>query len=132
MGEPTDDEAQVRTIIENWAQAVRAQDVNRVVSHHSDDVLLFDVPQPVQSRGVEAYRESWELFFGSVPKPIVFDVSELAVTSASDVAFAHGLIRCQAGDSGQSEFLAIRLTVCLQKSDDQWMVVHEHHSEAAS
>lgn len=132
MGESTTDEAQVRTIIDNWAQAVRAQDFDRVLRHHSDDILLFDVPLPVQSRGIDEYRDTWKLFFGSVPKPVVFDLSELSVTASNDVAFAHALIRCQAEDGGQREDLAIRLTVGLRKFDGQWTVVHEHHSEAAA
>jgi uncharacterized protein (TIGR02246 family) len=132
MRESTTNETQIRTIIDNWAQAVRAQDFDGALRHHSDDILLFDVPLPVQSRGIGEYRESWELFFRSVPKPIVFDLSELSITPGNDVAFAHGLIRCQTKDGGEPADLAIRLTVCLRKSDGQWMVVHEHHSEAAT
>jgi uncharacterized protein (TIGR02246 family) len=132
VSESTTDEAQIRTIIDNWARAVRAQDLDRVLAHHADDVLLFDVPLPVQSRGIDEYRESWELFFQSVPKPIVFDLSELSVMAGNDVAFAHGLIRCQTGNGDQEAYLAIRLTVCLRKSDGQWTVVHEHHSEAVA
>jgi uncharacterized protein (TIGR02246 family) len=132
MGEPTTNEAQIRTIIDGWAQAVRAQDFDRVLRDHSDDVLLFDVPLPVQSRGIAAYRESWELFFRSVPKPVVFDLSELTITAGNDVAFAHGLIRCRTDDGNQPADLEIRLTVCLRKLDGRWTVVHEHHSEAAS
>jgi uncharacterized protein (TIGR02246 family) len=131
MGE-TANETQIRTIIENWAQAVRAQDLERVLAQHADDVLLFDVPLPVQSRGIAAYRESWELFFQSVPSPIVFDLSELSITAGDDVAFAHGLLRCQSDAGDPPVDLAIRLTVGLRKSAGQWMVVHEHHSEAAA
>jgi len=131
MGE-TADETQIRTMIENWAQAVRAQDLERVLAQHADDVLLFDVPLPVQSRGIEAYRESWELFFESVPSPVVFDLSELSITAGNDVAFAHGMLRCQSEAGDPPTYLAIRLTVCLQKSAGQWIVVHEHHSEAVA
>ena len=132
MGESMANDGEIRAIIENWAYAVRAQDVDGAVSRHSDDMLLFDVPLPVQSRGIVAYRESWGLFFDNVPKPVVFDLSELSITSGDDVAFAHALLRCQAYDAGESEDLVIRLTVCLRKVSGQWTVVHEHHSEAAA
>jgi ketosteroid isomerase-like protein len=112
MSESTTDEAGIRTIINDWAQAVRAQDVDGVLKHHSDDILLFDVPLPIQSRGIDDYRTSWELFFRSVPEPVVFDLSELSITAGNDVG--------------------IRLTVCLRKTGGQWTVTHEHHSEPAA
>jgi uncharacterized protein (TIGR02246 family) len=132
MSESTTDEAGIRTIINNWAQAVRAQDVDGVLKHHSDDILLFDVPLPIQSRGIDDYRTSWELFFRSVPEPVVFDLSELSITAGNDVAFAHGLIHCQTEDGDQPADLGIRLTVCLRKTGGQWTVTHEHHSEPAA
>jgi ketosteroid isomerase-like protein len=131
MSELTADDVQIRTVIDNWAQAVRAQDMDRILANHAANVLLFDVPLPVQSRGIDAYRESWNLFFRSMPMPVVFDLSELSITAGNDVGFAHGLIR---GDieGGNEAYHAIRLTVCLRKSGDQWEVVHEHHSVAAA
>jgi ketosteroid isomerase-like protein len=129
MNESQTDAAQIRTMIDDWARAVRAQDLTGAVAHHSDDMLMFDVPLPVQLRGIDAYRDSWVLFFGTETKPIVFDLSEMQVTAGSDVAFAHGLVRCQDEDE---RYLAIRLTVCLRKVAGQWTVTHEHHSEAAA
>lgn len=132
MGASTSNETEIRSLVENWAHAVRAQDLHGVLRQHADDILMFDVPLPVQLRGIDDYRDSWELFFRSVPKPIVFSLSELSITAGNNVAFAHGLIRCQADDDGRAEDLAIRLTVCLRKVDGDWTVTHEHHSEATA
>lgn len=132
MNQSTTNEAEIRTLLDNWAQAVRAENIDAAVSAHSNDMLLFDVPLPVQSHGIDNYRKSWELFFDSVPRPIVFDVSELRITAGDDVAFAHGLIHCEADANGQLEDLAIRLTVGLRKVNSKWSVTHEHHSQAAS
>jgi ketosteroid isomerase-like protein len=38
------DEAQIRLLVGNWARAVRAKGITRVVAGHTDDVLMFDVP----------------------------------------------------------------------------------------
>jgi ketosteroid isomerase-like protein len=59
----------------------------------------------------------------------IFELSELKITAGSDVAFCTGLIRCAESASGKSEELTVRLTVCYRKTDGQWMVMHEHHSE---
>jgi ketosteroid isomerase-like protein len=73
----TTDEARIRGLIENWAKAVRAKDIDGIMANHAPDILLFDVPSPVQWRGAEAYRKSWETFFPWFQNSGVFELSEL-------------------------------------------------------
>jgi ketosteroid isomerase-like protein len=42
----TDDEEQIRTLIERWAEAVHGGDMSGVLADHSDDIVMFDVPPP--------------------------------------------------------------------------------------
>ena len=123
------DEAQVRELIENWARAVRSHDLEGILRNHAPEMLLFDVPPPVQSKGIDAYRKSWDLFYRWFGDVGVFELSELAVTAGNDVAFAHSLLRC-AGKDGKE--LAVRLTICCRKIDGEWTITHEHHSEPSS
>jgi ketosteroid isomerase-like protein len=37
-------ENQIRTLVKNWARAVREGDMDGVLAHHTDDVVMFDVP----------------------------------------------------------------------------------------
>ncbi len=122
-------EAQVRELIENWAGAVRAQDLDGILKHHAPEIVMFDVPPPVQSKGIDAYRKTWDVFYRWFGDAGVFDLSELTITAGEDVAFAHGLIRCAGRDANE---LAVRLTVGCRKIDGQWTVTHEHHSEPSS
>lgn len=55
LAESTMDEALIHTQVEAWARAVRTQDFEAILAHHSSDMLMFDVPPPLQSRGIEAY-----------------------------------------------------------------------------
>jgi ketosteroid isomerase-like protein len=57
------EEIAIRRVIEDWASAVRARDINGVIAHHTDDVLMYDVPPPTTVRGISAYRETWPPFF---------------------------------------------------------------------
>ena len=59
----TDDTIAIRRLIEDWASAVRARNIGGVLAHHTDDVVMFDVPPPVAVRGTGAYRETWPPFF---------------------------------------------------------------------
>ena len=126
----TDDEAEIRALIERWAAAVHAGDPERVLANHSEDIVMFDVPPPYEGvRGIDAYRETWPPFFRWQAQGASFDIVSLDVTAGEDVAFAHALLRC-----GTPQELAeqpenrLRLTLGLRKEGAEWVVTHEHHS----
>lgn len=126
----TSDEAEIRSLLQRWAVAVHAGDLDAVLADHAVDIVMFDVPPPESGvRGLDAYRDSWPPFFQWQAQGGRFDIVELDVTAGPDVAFAHALLHC-----GTDEDLArdpdnrLRLTVGLVKRDGRWTVTHEHHS----
>jgi uncharacterized protein (TIGR02246 family) len=120
MPESTD-EGQIRALVDDWAKAVRAKDMDGVVARHADDVVMFDVPMPLFSKGIEEYRGTWELFFANSPGgPGSFDVTELRVVASDTVAYCHAILRVLDSEA--------RLTLGLRKVDQQWLIAHEHHS----
>jgi ketosteroid isomerase-like protein len=121
------DEIAIRNQIETWAAAVRSRDMAGILKNHAADMIMFDVPPPLQLRGVLAYEASWPQFYDASPKPIRFDITEMHVTAGSEVAFVVALMRCAVIEGGNAD-LDFRLTVGLRKSNDQWIVTHEHHS----
>jgi ketosteroid isomerase-like protein len=120
----------IRDQIEAWAAAVRAQDMPGILRNRSDDMVMFDVPPPLQLRGIAAYGASWPQFFEASPKPIRFDIMDLQITAGNEVAFAVALMRCAMIEGGNVD-LDFRLTVGLRKIDGRWIVAHEHHSGPA-
>jgi uncharacterized protein (TIGR02246 family) len=129
----TADEAAIRELGESWARAVRAKDFDGILANHSADMLMFDVPPPVQSKGIEAYRKTWDLFFSWSDDPVVFDIKDIDITAGTDVAFVAALMRCAGTEKdGERIELEFRLTIGLRKIGGQWMVLHEHHSIPAS
>ena len=128
--ETSADEVLIRKLIENWARAVRNEDIAGILADHSEDMLLFDVPAPVRSKGIDAYRKSWEsLFFPWFKGSGVFDLSGLDVCAGDKTAFATCLIHCMGtGGAAGKEELNVRLTIGLRKAEGRWIVVHEHHS----
>jgi uncharacterized protein (TIGR02246 family) len=128
----SDDEAAVRDVIEAWAAAVRRKDYEGILRNHSPDLVMFDVPPPFQSKGLEAYQASWDLFFSWSNDPIPFEVQEMNITAGADVAFVVATMRCAGpGADGKPTGLDFRLTVGLRKIDGQWTITHEHHSVPA-
>jgi uncharacterized protein (TIGR02246 family) len=123
------DEAAVRKLIDDWAAAVRRKDMAAILRGHAPDIVMFDVPPPLESRGIAAYEATWEQFFGWARAQVVFDVRRLEVVAGAEVAFAVALMRCKGAQPGGPETeVDFRLTVGLRKNDGRWTVVHEHHS----
>src|SRR5262245_14012437 len=133
IGPRTTEETAIRELLESWARAVRAQDLEGIVAHHSPDIVMFDVPPPLVSRGIDAYQKTWDFFFAWADAPVVFDFNEMDVTASNDVAYATALMRCAGTEtSGERIQLDFRLTVGLRKIGGKWIVMHEHHSIPAT
>ena len=129
VGKRRPDEAAIRALIENWARAVRAKNFDGILAKHSNDILMFDVPPPLQSQGIDAYKKTWDLFFSSSPKPVIFDIARMDISAGEEVAFVTALMRCAVREeNGSQSDLEFRLTIGLCKISDQWTVTHEHHS----
>ena len=127
-------ETEIRGLIEDWAKAVRARDIDKVVAFHTDDMVMFDVPPPVAVRGIDGYRETWPQFFEWQRKVDgSFEIAFLEVTAGDDVAFATALLRCAPrAELKKDDTPRLRLTVGLRKDRGRWVIAHEHHSFPAS
>jgi uncharacterized protein (TIGR02246 family) len=124
------DTEQIRSLIERWAEAVHAGDLEGVLADHAEDIVMYDVPPPYEGvRGIDAYRETWPPFFEWQARGASFEIVALDVTAGDEVAYAHALLRC-----GMPQELAerpanrLRLTLGLRKQQGRWVVAHEHHS----
>ena len=126
---------QIKVLIEAWADAVRRHDLPAILAHHDPDILMFDVPPPFQSRGLEEYRKTWDLFFGYHAPSQAFDIEELAITAGDVVAFAVATMRCGSATAGgppEQGGFPFRLTIGLRKVNGDWRITHEHHSVPAT
>jgi uncharacterized protein (TIGR02246 family) len=121
---------EIRKLIDDWAKAVRARDIDSVVAHHTDDMVMFDVPPPVVVEGIDAYRESWPAFFDWEREfDGAFEIVTLDVTAGEDVAFATALLRCGSKQElRKDDTPRLRLTVGLRRDEGRWQIAHEHHS----
>lgn len=116
------DEHELRSLLDAWAQAVRDGDLARVAAYHPEDVVLFDVAAPLQHRGLSALRDAWAPFLDRGPHRL-FELGELRLHVDGRVAFAHALLRIEAGKD-----FSVRLTLGFEKEQGSWKIAHEHHS----
>lgn len=119
-----DNENQIEDLINNWAQAVRDCNMEGILANHSNDIVMFDVPLPMQSRGIDEYKKTWEYFYKFSPGgEKSFSLTETKIFCGEDTAFSHSLI--------QVFDFTCRLTMGFKKINGKWMIVHEHHSAPA-
>jgi uncharacterized protein (TIGR02246 family) len=128
----TSDEAELRELIARWSKAVRDENLDGIRADHDPDILMFDVPPPFSSRGLDAYMATWQTFFAWQAKPVEFDFHDVAITAGNDVAFATAIGRCGDLSSGKKVQLEFRLTMGFRKHAGRWRIVHEHHSLPAA
>jgi uncharacterized protein (TIGR02246 family) len=126
------DEEEVRELIARWSKAVREQDLPGIRADHDPDLLMFDVPPPFSSRGLDEYMATWQTFLQWSAKPVVFDFEDVEITAGQDVAFATAIGRCISTERGEEIEIRFRLTMGFRKRDGRWRILHEHHSVPAT
>jgi len=132
-GERSADEANIRALLERWARAVRARDYPGILAGHAPEMRMFDVPPPFESRGLDEYRRTWDLFFSTSEDPVVFDFDDIEITAGRDVAFVSARMHCEPTEAGRRARLDFRLTVGLRRDAGAgWLITHEHHSVPAT
>jgi hypothetical protein len=57
---------------------------------HDSEMLMFDVPPPLLSRGLDAYMATWERFLSWSEKPVAFDFHDVKITAGEGRGLRHG------------------------------------------
>ena len=124
------DEAPIRQRLDGWKKALRSKDLDGLMSHYAEDLVVFDVPPPLRYDGAVAYRKNWADWFASFRAPdIGYEIRDLSITAGDDVAFCRSLNRITgARTSGEDTDVWVRATVCFRKIGGTWLVTHEHVS----
>jgi uncharacterized protein (TIGR02246 family) len=122
-------EAEIRSLIEAWTQALHARDVTGRTAHYAEDVQIFDAVTPLQHAGLDALRRRLAEWFSTFDGPIDCEVRELQVTADQHVAFCRSVQRFRGSlAAGGTLDMLVRYTTCLHKTEDSWAVIHEHAS----
>jgi uncharacterized protein (TIGR02246 family) len=124
----TDSEDQIRALLDQWTNAVRAKDIERVVCHYAADVVSFDLAPPLEYKGSEAIRKSLEQWFPTFGGPVGYEIHNLDITVSGDLAFSRSLNHISGRRTNEETDVWVRATVCYQRSGGKWLITHEHVS----
>ena len=124
-----DTSGEVRDVIGQWAVALRAKDIEAVVSHYASDVVAFDVVNPLQFKGTDLLRSRLTEWLESFDGHMGFEVSDLEVEAGNYLAFCYGLNRVIGTKiDGVKIDMCWRATLCWRKIDGAWKITHSHSS----
>jgi len=124
---------QIKSRVINWATAVQQKNWEGILAWHHADIVMYDVPPPFQSVGIDAYRKTWEDFLYALETGShSFEIVDLNVVAGDDVAFCYAPMKCVYHDNNGKVELDFRLTIGFKKIDNEWWFMHEHHSIPAT
>jgi uncharacterized protein (TIGR02246 family) len=123
-------------MLERYAAAVRAKDIDRFMELYADDVRTFDLWERWSYDGKDALRAMVAEWFGSLPDDEVVAVKfdEVRTEVGSDVAAVSAFTSFAAVSPDGEELRAMnnRLTWVLRKEPGgAWKIAHEHSSAPA-
>lgn len=128
-GMQVQDETQIRQLLENWAKAAQAKDIDGIMACYAPQIVAFDMIPPLRFVGKAAYRENWQMGFEMCTEQGEFETHDLNITVSDEAAFSHRLIR-MSGTTREGEAFDswTRWTTCFKKVDGRWLITHEHIS----
>ncbi len=123
------DQAEIRRLIAEHVQAVRARDIDTLVSHYANDVRSFDVVNPLQTTGTDAIRKRLKEWFSTLRGPLGFEIHDLEIVTGHNVAFCCGVSGVSATTTNETKLnMWYRTTICYRKINGNWRITHEHDS----
>jgi uncharacterized protein (TIGR02246 family) len=119
-----------------YADAVRAKDVDAFVALYADDVRNFDLWEEWSYDGKDALRGMVAGWFGSLPddEEVAVRFDDVRSQGGPDVAAVSAFTTFAAVSPDGTELRSMnnRLTWVLRKeADGSWKIVHEHTSAPA-
>ena len=123
------DEADIRQRIDKAVAALRAMDLEGVMSLYAPDIVSFDIVPPLRHVGAEAKRKNWVGAFAMYQRPLGYEIRDLTITLGDDVAFGHSLNRVSGTlRNGNKTDFWLRWTTCFRKIDGSWLIAHDQVS----
>lgn len=120
---PGDEE--IRELIADLEKAVCRKDIDAVMAHYADEVVVFNVRPPFEIRGKQDWRHEWEFAVSHFPESFGYQIKDLAVERNGEIASVHYRFRYTAMPFPSSW---IRNTAVFKTVGGRWQIVHEHFS----
>ncbi|RYZ08107.1 MAG: DUF4440 domain-containing protein [Myxococcales bacterium] len=117
--------------LSRYSAAVYDKDVSAFVALYADDLHVFDMWNNWELRGLVAWREMAEGWFGSLgDERVVVKAHDVASEMRGDLALGHATLTFTAVSAQGQELRSLdnRLTLGLRREGGGWKIFHLHTS----
>ncbi|GAN30643.1 TPA: nuclear transport factor 2 family protein [Legionella pneumophila] len=119
----------IHKLIEEYANAARDKDIDKIMSHYAPDIRSFDAVSQLQFKGAGDYRKHWQTCLSFCPGPTVFEVHQLETLVDNNLAVSYYLTYCGGtNEKGETQGGWMRGTMVHCKMNGKWKIMHEHYS----
>lgn len=121
-------------VLNSYAAAVLAKDVNAFMALYDDEVSIFDLWGEWSYDGAAAWRAVVVEWFGTLgDERVVVTFKEVQTIATPDLAVAYAFVTYQAESAAGTFLRALtnRMTLSLRPQQGAWKIVHEHTSAPA-
>jgi ketosteroid isomerase-like protein len=121
------DEDDILALLAALRQAHHDKDAAGIAAAYADDAVICNLAPPLFHRGVDlkekqAWLDTWE-------GPISLEPHGYSLHISGDIAYAQGYTRMSGTKtSGQALRFWLRDTICLNRLNGAWKIVHLHSS----
>lgn len=126
-----ENEMRVQDLLIKYQSVVRSKDVEGFKSLYHEDIIVYDMWNVWEYKGLEAWGGMAEEWFSSLGEETVdVQFADTVVQASDDFATLFTMVK-YIGLSAEGEELRSlnnRMTWVLRKFEDQWLVIHEHSS----
>ncbi len=121
-------ENEIRELINNQLAAIRKKDVESILPFYSEDVIQFDVVNPLRNKGAEGIKKRMEEWFGTFTGEIEMEAIELSISANENIGFIHCLKHVNGNTKNGKLDMYWRETACFEKIKGKWLITHQHSS----
>lgn len=130
MNRQTENETQIKALLDQKIKAIYNKDMEGILAMYTDDVVTFDLKDPLQNAGTGTIKNRLREWFISYQSEINQEYQKLEVYAGDSVAFSHCLTRTYGTSiKGEQQDMWYRTTNGFKKIDNKWLITHEHVSE---
>jgi uncharacterized protein (TIGR02246 family) len=126
---------ELEQVLDAYATAIGAKDVDAFVALYEDDVRVFDMWGTWSYDGIDAWRGMVTEWFGSLgAEQVAVELSDVRTIAADDVGILQAFVTFMnvPAEGEASRAMDNRLTWALRRgADGTWKVAHEHTSAPA-
>lgn len=123
----TGDYDDIRTLLDEWAHALRTKDADGVISRQSGSIRFFSLAPPLEEigndkAGLQHWLDTWS-------GDLIFEIRNTDLRVGGDIAWLSALAKLGGQKIGQGKHAFwMRLTVAFAREEGRWTIVHVHES----